>query len=88
MRTITQDLGETLGAVNGTIAQFTQFNGLIDQSTNSNLTQINNLKNRIAETEKNLSKQEETLNSRYARLETVIGRLNSQQAALQSLGAK
>lgn len=82
---ITQNLGETLGAVNGTIAQFTRFNGLFDATQNSNTTVINNLNNRIATLEAGLGKQQESLTGQFARLEALIGRLNQQQSALSSI---
>ena len=82
VRTITESLGETLGAVNGTIAQYTRYNGLIDASLKTNQTQIDDLNNRIAETEKQLSQQEQSLIERFAKLESLVGRLQSQQQAL------
>ena len=82
VRTITETLGETLGAVDGTIAQYTRYNGLIDASLKSNQSQIDDLNNRIAETEKQLSQQEQSLIERFAKLESLVGRLQSQQQAL------
>lgn len=79
---ITESLGESLGAVDGTIAQYTRFNGLIDQSVNTNRKQIDDLNNRISETEKQLSQQEQSLTERFAKLEALVGRLQSQQQAL------
>ncbi|RME62197.1 MAG: hypothetical protein D6780_00205, partial [Candidatus Dadabacteria bacterium] len=40
---ILNNLGETLGGINGSIAQFTQFNGLIDSAINNNNSQIASL---------------------------------------------
>jgi flagellar hook-associated protein 2 len=85
VRQITQNLGETLASVDGTIAQFTRFNGLIDQTENSNSTQISSYQNKIAEIEKTLSTREAQLTQQYARLESLIGQLNSQQSTLSSL---
>ncbi len=85
VQTILETLGEDLASVNGTISQYTRFNGLIDVQESSNQSQISTLNDRIADIEASLAKQEENLVSRYARLEGLIGQLNSQQTALSSL---
>ena len=85
VRTITQTLGEDLGAVSGKIAQFTQFNGLLDLSINSNNSEISNSDARIARIEKTLSTEEQSLTSRFARLESMIAQLTSQQTKLSAL---
>ena len=85
VRTITQKLGETLASTTGTIAQFTQFNGLIDQAENNNKEQISSLEKRVAEIENSLAKQEEMMTARFGRLEALISQLNAQQSALVSL---
>lgn len=82
---ITQNLGETLAAVDGTIAQYTRFNGLIDQAEQSNTDLISSYQEKISVVEDQLAKQEETLVAQYARLEALIGELNSQQSALTSI---
>ncbi len=78
-------LGENLGAVDGTIAQFTRFNGLIDQSVFSNTEQISAKQTRISDVEDSLARQEQALTAQFARLEAQIGQLQSQQNALLSL---
>lgn len=83
--TIMANLGEELGAVDGTIAQYTRFNGMIDVAVNSNTTTISSMTNRIADLENSLSKQEQALTLQYSRLEGLIGRLTSQQNSLSSL---
>ncbi len=85
VQAITEALGEDLASVGGTIDQFIQFGGLIDQSENSNKTEITSANSRIAEIEQNLSRQEESLIRQFARLESLIGQLNSQQSALSGL---
>ena len=85
VRTITSTLGETLAATDGTIAQFTRFNGLIDSAYNSNSSEISTAQRRIGEEEDRLSAYEESLIAQFARLEALISQLNSQQAALTSL---
>jgi flagellar hook-associated protein 2 len=85
VRTITKNLGETLAGVSGTIAQFTRFNGLIDIAEQGNQNQIDASNARIVDLEKFLSQQEQQLTAQYSRLESVIGKLNSQQSALSGL---
>lgn len=85
VRLITENLGEDLASVDGTIANFTKFNGLIDLAKTSNSTSIASAQDRIDQVEKLLTKEEESLNARFARLESLIGRLNSQQSQLASL---
>ena len=82
---ILERLGESLAKVDGTIAQFTRFAGLIDQTTNANARQISDSEDRIGILEQSLAKQEESLVQRFSRLEALIGKLNSQQSQLASL---
>jgi len=85
VRLITQNLGDALGGIGGSLAQFTQFGGLIDSAQNSNKNQITDLNSRISTIEQALSRQEQTLTSQYARLESLIGQLNSTQSTLAQL---
>lgn len=82
---ILERFGETLASVDGTIAQFTRFNGLIDQAVNGNNSQVTSLETRIGEIEASLLQQEQLLTQRFARLEGLIGKLSSQQTQLASL---
>lgn len=82
---IAANLGETLGAVDGSIAQYTRFNGLIDGLTNSNSSTISDLNKRVADLEKILSREEQNLTNQFARLESLVGNLQSQQSALSSI---
>lgn len=82
---ILTNLGEDLAATSGTIDQFTRYNGLIDISEQSNQELISDYNDRIASIEKSLAAQEAALVSQFARLEALIGQLNSQQSALLSL---
>lgn len=83
--TITASLGESLGAVDGTLAQYTRFSGIIDTASNANTSEISRLNQRIADLEKVLAKEEESLNARFARLESLIGQLSSQQSTLAQI---
>lgn len=85
VRTITRNLGETLAGVDGTIAQYTRFNGLIDIAEQSNQSLIDSYNSKVSDLEKALAQQEQLLTAQYARLESVIGKMNSQQSSLSSL---
>jgi len=87
---ILQKFGDTVAITNGSIAQFTQFNGLFDRSVKGNERQITNLNDRIARAESTIAKQEAMMIQRFSRLEAVMSRMQNQQAslfaALQGLG--
>lgn len=85
LREITQNLGETLGAVDGTLAQYTRFNGLIDVASKANSDSITTLNDKIATVQESLAKREQTLVAQFARLESLIGQLNSQQNSLSQV---
>ena len=79
------NLGEELGGVTGKIYQFTGFNALIDQGINNLTTQINDTNNKIGNLESYLSRYEQSLTIKYANLEALMGKLNSQQNSLSSI---
>lgn len=68
----------------GLIHQYVRFNGLIDISVNGNKSQITNLNDRIQQAEAFILQQEDNLRQRFARLESLTGRLQGQQQALTS----
>ena len=82
---ILENLGNQLAATDGTIAQFTRFNGLFDNAISLNNSQITSLQKQISEAEDKLSQKEESLTARYARLEQTIGKLQSQQSSLSAI---
>lgn len=79
------NLGESLGAVDGTIAQYTRFNGLIDEAVGSNDSRIEDLQKKIQDAESAISEREKALVAQFARLESQISQLQSQQNSLTSL---
>jgi flagellar hook-associated protein 2 len=83
--TILGNLGESLSSVDGTIAQFVQFGGIIGQAQQSNQSQISDLQGQVSDAEKQIQADQDSLTARYASLEALIGQLNSQQTALTSL---
>ena len=84
VRSITSNLGDTLASVDGTIAQFTRFNGLIGTAENANKSEIERLNARVAEIEKSIFQQQSALLAQFSRLETTVGKLQSQQTALSN----
>lgn len=82
---LTEQIGEELASVTGVIAQFTRFNGLVDQTVNANKSQIDQITKRIEDLEKYLAREQESLTARYARLESIVGQMTSQQNALAGL---
>lgn len=82
---LTEQIGEELASVTGVISQFTRFNGLVDQTVNANKSQIDQMTKRIEDLEKYLAREQESLTARYARLESIVGQMTSQQNALAGL---
>jgi flagellar hook-associated protein 2 len=85
VKTILANLGESLGAVDGTLRKFTRFKGLFDTAVDGNQSVIESLQNRILQVEDQLGQQESSLTSRFARLESSISKMQSQQNALTGL---
>jgi flagellar hook-associated protein 2 len=85
VETILETLGEKLASVDGTVSQFTRYNGLIDSVINYGNADISRDQQRIYELEKNFTRQEESLSAQFARLESLMGKLNQQQSTLSSL---
>jgi flagellar hook-associated protein 2 len=73
---------DTVATTGGTIDVYTRFNGLIDVSVNSNKTLITNLNQRISEAEKQIERQADEMKARFARLESLMGKLQQQQQSL------
>jgi flagellar hook-associated protein 2 len=80
-----QNVGDSLGGTAGKIAQFTQFQGIIDQLIQSNDNDIAAKDRQIADIEDSLSAEESRLRAQYASLEKNIGAMNSQRASLARL---
>ncbi len=80
-------LGESLGALasaGGVIDNFTRFGGLFQVSTDSAKQQIDSLNKRIEDAESALAQKEQSLLTKFAKLESLVGKLQGQQAALTS----
>lgn len=85
LRSLTEQIGEKLGSISGVIAQFSRFNGLVDQTINANKSQIDQISKRMEDLEQYLAREQESLTARFARLESIIGQMTSQQNALAGL---
>jgi flagellar hook-associated protein 2 len=85
VESLLQKLGDTLGGTQGKIAQYTQFQGLVDKFVYSATAQISEGDKKISEFEKSLDEERSRLQSRFGRLESLIGSMNSQQASLSRL---
>lgn len=83
--TLLKNLADNLGNTGGLIDQYTRFNGLIDSTVDSQSDLISKYNEEIGQTENRLRSKEESLNSRFARLEGLIGRLQNQQSSLTSI---
>lgn len=83
---ILTEVGENLGNPStGAISIFTRFNGIVDAAINANQGVIDQNLRQISDLESQLSREEEALTLRFARLEGSIGRLQAQQSSLSAL---
>ena len=87
---ITTSLGDKLGFTfnpttgNGVIDSIIGFNRSFDTSINSNKTLIDTLNTQTGEVEKQIAQSEANMRAQFARLESLMGRLQQQQQALTS----
>ncbi len=80
-----QGFADRVGSAEGTIAQYTRFNGLIDGAINANKNENDSINKRLERLEQNLDRQRESLNLLYSRLESRVSDLNSQGEALNNI---
>lgn len=81
---ILKTFADDVSTTDGVIDQFVRFKGLFDLTTDGNSSLVTSLNDRIARAEESISKTEDLLRQRFARLEGVVGRLQNEQAALSS----
>lgn len=81
---ILSDFADNAALTGGIIDQYIRYQGLFDTTLESNKTSITDLNRRIADTEKQIARNEEMLKQRYARLESLMGKLQNQQSSLTS----
>ena len=84
-----QSFADTVALTGGTIDQYTRFSGLLDISVNNNKSLITELNRRVADAEKQIQRTADALKERYARLEGLMSKLQSQQSSLSgALGSR
>ena len=81
---VLSDFADTTAATGGTIDLYTRYNGLLDITLNNNKDSISDLNERIQEAERQIARQEESMRARYARLESLMSKLQQQQSSLTS----
>jgi flagellar hook-associated protein 2 len=84
VNSVIKNFADAAGLTGGTIDLYVRFNGLIDSTVNSNTDRIKRLNESIARAEASILNNEQTMRQRFARLESLTGRLQSQQSALTS----
>lgn len=80
--TVLQSFADATALTGGSIDQYVRFNGLLDITKQANQTTIDDLNKRIAEAEAQIQQEADNLKARYARLESQMGKLQSQQSSL------
>lgn len=84
---VLSSFGTMVGALEsggGLIDSFTKFSGIIDNATDSNSDSIKRFNERISYYEAMLADKEASLLSQFSKLESLMGELQSKQAALTS----
>jgi flagellar hook-associated protein 2 len=86
---IIQGFADSVALTGGTIDMYTRFNGLLDLSINNNKSLISELNRRIGDAEKQIQRTADALKQRYARLESLMSKLQQQQSSLSgALGGR
>lgn len=76
---------DSTSGTEGFLRLYTRFQGVIDVAKTGNDSEIENINDRITEVERLAEKERQTLTSRFARLESQVGQLQSKQAELTSM---
>lgn len=79
---VLNDFADTLSGVSGSIYQFTKYQGFIDVGVKANTDEIDNINEAIAGLDRQTAKMRDRLERQFANLESISGRLQSQQQAL------
>lgn len=79
---VIQGFADSVALTGGTIDMYTRFNGLLDLSVNNNKSLISELNRRISDAEKQIQRTADALKERYARLESLMSKLQQQQGSL------
>ena len=84
VKSILQEFGDTVAVTGGTIDLYIRFNGLFDSSINSNKESVDTHTKQMADAEKSIARTEESLRARFAALEALMSKMQSQQSQLTS----
>jgi len=84
VNSIMQQFADTTASTGGTIDTFIRFQGSFDVTITSNKTMIERMTTQISDAERSIAEQEEALRARFARLESMMSKMQSQQSALVS----
>jgi len=79
------DFADTLGGIDGTIAQFTRFQGFIDIAQDGNRSEIEVLNAQVEQLERFTAKMRERLERTFSNLESITAELQSQGNALSGI---
>lgn len=82
---VLRDFADTAGGVSGIIYQYTKLSGFIDIAQDGNSSEIDNLNDAIDALERFNEKLRESLERQFTNLETVVGKLQSDQQALSGI---
>lgn len=85
VQSLFQQFADSVAKTQGLIDSYTQFNGQIDVSINSNKSQIESANDRIERVERSIAAQEAMLRKIFTNLETTVGRLNAGSSAISSI---
>lgn len=82
---VLNDFADSVSGIDGTIYQYTRFQGFIDNAISSNSSEIDVLNEAIAKLDRQTDKMRERLDKQFANLERVSGELQSKQQALTGI---
>ncbi len=82
---ILNGFADAVSGTSGVIYQYTKFNGFIDLAQLGNENEIKNISDTIKALERRTDSLRSTMEKSFARLETIVGDLQSQQQALSGI---
>lgn len=88
VQSMLSDLSDKFTSVTGIVSAYTSFDGLLEQAKKSNQTENDSIQRRLADMDANLEKQREYLKILFSKLESTVGKLNSNSTALSSLSSQ
>ncbi len=76
---------DKVGSADGIIYQYTKYQGMLDRAKEANNQENSQLSDRLSRLQESLDQQREMLTKMFARLESTVGRLNSEAQAITSM---